>query len=326
MPGRVWRSDSETREGYTGHGYDAETGMNYAGLRYYPSALGRWLTPDPAGQYASPYDYVGGDPVNMIDPDGAYGVKYDRRRGRTMITRVRSGTMYAMNWWDRLPGAAITSGFMRYNRRGDNAVYESYERQNAAWAPVKGFAVTGGFAAGAGAGGAVGGATGWGVGAAGGAVDDALSSKASADQVHMDRVAFQVMGWLRVDGSLNLGGSQSAVFNVMDSHSQAGSDAMYVSHQMQQAYGAQTGTVVSAILNAIVSKITEYADNEGLNLSEQSSQDAALNYLLQNWSDTQDRVVKAIGESAGAGASGGGSSGRSRAAVTMCRAQNDSGC
>ena len=186
--------------------------------------------------------------------------------------------------------------------------------------------MTGGFAAGAGAGGAVGGATGWGVGAAGGAVDDALSSKASADQVHMDRVAFQVMGWLRVDGSLNLGGSQSAVFNVMDSHSQAGSDAMYVSHQMQQAYGAQTGTVVSAILNAIVSKITEYADNKGLNLSEQSSQDAALNYLLQNWGDTQDRVVKAIGESAGAGGSGGGSSGRSRAAVTMCRAQNDSGC
>ena len=91
MPGRVWRSDSETREGYTGHELDPETGLSYAGLRYYPSALGRWLAPDPAGQYASPYDYVGGDPVNMIDPNGAYGVKYDRRRGRTMITRVRSG-------------------------------------------------------------------------------------------------------------------------------------------------------------------------------------------------------------------------------------------
>jgi hypothetical protein len=29
-----------------------------------------WISPDPARQYHSPYDYTGGNPVNMVDPDG----------------------------------------------------------------------------------------------------------------------------------------------------------------------------------------------------------------------------------------------------------------
>ena len=73
MPGRVWRSDSETREGYTGHELDPETGLNYAGARYYDSALGRWHVVDPLwAQFPSysPYNYVLGDPINLMDPDG----------------------------------------------------------------------------------------------------------------------------------------------------------------------------------------------------------------------------------------------------------------
>ena len=73
MPGRVWRSDSETREGYTGHELDPETGLNYAGARYYDSALARWHVIDPLwAQFPSysPCNYVLGDPVNLIDPDG----------------------------------------------------------------------------------------------------------------------------------------------------------------------------------------------------------------------------------------------------------------
>ena len=72
MPGRVWRSDSETREGYTGHELDPETGLNYAGARYYNSALGVWHVPDPLNEFATPYSYVGGDPISYNDPTGMY--------------------------------------------------------------------------------------------------------------------------------------------------------------------------------------------------------------------------------------------------------------
>ena len=41
MPGRVYVQGSETREGFTGHELDAETGHYHAGKRYYMPALGR---------------------------------------------------------------------------------------------------------------------------------------------------------------------------------------------------------------------------------------------------------------------------------------------
>jgi RHS repeat-associated protein len=46
MPGRTFTAGQETREGYTGHELDAETGMYYAGARYYMPALAggrRWI-------------------------------------------------------------------------------------------------------------------------------------------------------------------------------------------------------------------------------------------------------------------------------------------
>ena len=73
MPGRVWRSDSETREGYTGHELDPETGLNYANARYYDSALGRWLVVDPLAAKMpswSPYSYSYNNPLSFTDPTG----------------------------------------------------------------------------------------------------------------------------------------------------------------------------------------------------------------------------------------------------------------
>ena len=45
---------TETAEDYTGHELDGETGMHYAGARYYMSALGRWNGPDPILREQSP--------------------------------------------------------------------------------------------------------------------------------------------------------------------------------------------------------------------------------------------------------------------------------
>jgi RHS repeat-associated protein len=55
---------------YTGQEWDAEIGLyNYHARQYDPS-LGRFLTPDPAHQFPSPYAYVGNNPVNFCDQTG----------------------------------------------------------------------------------------------------------------------------------------------------------------------------------------------------------------------------------------------------------------
>lgn len=57
-------------ENFTGHQLDAESSLLYAGARYYNFDIGRWISTDPMNEYASPYVYVGNNPVNLIDPSG----------------------------------------------------------------------------------------------------------------------------------------------------------------------------------------------------------------------------------------------------------------
>ncbi|MNU74916.1 RHS Repeat protein [compost metagenome] len=57
----------------TQHERDKETGLDYRGARYYDSDVARFLSLDPlAAKYPmlSAYNYVGGNPVVFIDPDG----------------------------------------------------------------------------------------------------------------------------------------------------------------------------------------------------------------------------------------------------------------
>ncbi|MEM8557687.1 MAG: RHS repeat-associated core domain-containing protein [Bacteroidota bacterium] len=75
MPGRVYRQSqaSTTREDFTGHELDVETGLLYAGARYYMPALGRWTSVDPlAALYPnhSPYNYALNNPISFNDPTG----------------------------------------------------------------------------------------------------------------------------------------------------------------------------------------------------------------------------------------------------------------
>lgn len=55
---------------FTGYETDVTTGLQYAGARHYDPDLGSFLTHDPAREFASPYSYVGGDPINLDDPNG----------------------------------------------------------------------------------------------------------------------------------------------------------------------------------------------------------------------------------------------------------------
>ena len=71
--GRQARPCSPNRYLSTHHERDAETGYDNRGARLYDSELGRFLGVDPlAGKFKawSPYNYVLGNPVSLIDPDG----------------------------------------------------------------------------------------------------------------------------------------------------------------------------------------------------------------------------------------------------------------
>jgi RHS repeat-associated protein len=55
---------------FTGYESEWTSGLEYAGARHYDPALGMFLTHDPAREFASPYSYIDGDPVNGTDPNG----------------------------------------------------------------------------------------------------------------------------------------------------------------------------------------------------------------------------------------------------------------
>src|SRR3990170_4073999 len=63
---------------HTGHVLDAETGLQYAGARYYDPVIGRFMGVDPKGfSQGNPhsfnrYNYGSNNPYKYIDPDGAW--------------------------------------------------------------------------------------------------------------------------------------------------------------------------------------------------------------------------------------------------------------
>ncbi|MGD9995181.1 MAG: RHS repeat domain-containing protein, partial [Salinivirgaceae bacterium] len=97
MPGRNYTLNNY-RFGYQGQfaEKEEETDYNQFEARLYDARIGRWMVPDPAGQFWSPYLGMGNNPVMGIDHDGRYkwewwanlvndyiggqGVFYDKQR------------------------------------------------------------------------------------------------------------------------------------------------------------------------------------------------------------------------------------------------------
>ncbi len=51
---------------------DGESGLQHFELRNYDPVIGRWMSPDPYGQYPSSYLGMGNNPVTGVDPDGGW--------------------------------------------------------------------------------------------------------------------------------------------------------------------------------------------------------------------------------------------------------------
>jgi RHS repeat-associated protein len=92
---------ADARYKFTSQERDNETGYDYFGARYYDPRVGRWGSIDPlAGKYPgwSPYNYVLGNPLRFVDPDGREVWAYNE----DWIKRIASG----LN--ERIPGIGIS--------------------------------------------------------------------------------------------------------------------------------------------------------------------------------------------------------------------------
>ncbi|WP_256260761.1 RHS repeat-associated core domain-containing protein [Burkholderia sp. NFPP32] len=73
-PSATGETNTNTAQ-YTGRENDG-TGLYYYRARYYQPRVGRFVSEDPIGLNGGSnlYAYVGGNPINLIDPTGEFGI------------------------------------------------------------------------------------------------------------------------------------------------------------------------------------------------------------------------------------------------------------
>ncbi|WP_193727860.1 RHS repeat domain-containing protein [Paraburkholderia franconis] len=76
---------------YAGKEWDAALGLYDFGARLYDPALLRFVTPDPARQFASPYVFASNNPLNMVDPSGNLSLWAQIGIGAAMVAVIAAG-------------------------------------------------------------------------------------------------------------------------------------------------------------------------------------------------------------------------------------------
>jgi len=112
MPNR--NVEGDYRYKFQGQEKDPETGMEAFELRLYDSRINRWISPDPYGQYYSPYMAMGNDWINGIDPDGGCYIKNEdgsySKCPEESVGSTRTGA-FGYNWTStKNDGWQVTNG------------------------------------------------------------------------------------------------------------------------------------------------------------------------------------------------------------------------
>jgi RHS repeat-associated protein len=78
---------------FTGHLHHGRSGLYFAPYRAYDPELGRWISRDPIDTDGgiNLYEYVGGDPVNWVDPDGLQVAKEKEKGSKDRPPKVPDG-------------------------------------------------------------------------------------------------------------------------------------------------------------------------------------------------------------------------------------------
>ncbi|WP_131539021.1 RHS repeat domain-containing protein [Pedobacter nototheniae] len=125
-------ANNDYRYGYQGQyaELDKETGWNNFDLRMYDPAIGRWMSTDPMGQYASPYVGMGNNPVDHVDPDGGEDgpgpEKTYKATGKALEVTI---TGKRMGVWDRMAFRS-GAGLDKYKYSNGGTDYEAMNFSN----------------------------------------------------------------------------------------------------------------------------------------------------------------------------------------------------
>jgi len=125
-----YNEDDKYRYAYQGQyaEKDEETGWEHFELREYDPVIGRWMVPDPRGQFYSPYVGMGNNPVSGVDPDGGEcktcpnGKQYDQYHNAKhdftfdhgsgiVFNGSGSGPTVTPNWGSRFTGPLSKGSF-----------------------------------------------------------------------------------------------------------------------------------------------------------------------------------------------------------------------